>query len=112
MGRGLGSLTAVNHCLNRLTLAIISTFIDDCLEFAFALVNRARPAINEGTTQAIKAYFTKVAFVDMKYLEAGATAMGGLALELARAPINAVTVSVLLALNIPVNKGHYRLRNV
>jgi hypothetical protein len=102
----------VNHCLNRLTLAIISTFIDDCLEFAFALVNWARPAINEGTTQAIKAYFAKMALVDMKCLEAGATAMGGFALKLAWTPINAVAVSVLLALNIPVDKGHHRLPSV
>jgi hypothetical protein len=50
--------------------------------------------------------------VDMKHLEAGATAMGGFALELAWAPINAVTVSELLSLNIPVDKGHHHLPNV
>jgi hypothetical protein len=102
----------VNHCLNRLTLAIISTFIDDCLHFAFALVNRAGPCISESTTQAVKAYIPKMTLVDMKHLEAGATAMGGFALELAWAPINAVTVSELLSLNIPVDKGHHHLPNV
>jgi hypothetical protein len=70
MGRPLVGLTAVQDDSKSVSLLAVRPFIDDGLNLAVALVDRSRSGVEEGCSEAIERYVSKVALIDTNGREA------------------------------------------
>src|SRR5262249_22497990 len=79
VGRPLVGLATVEDCRKSVALLAVRSLIDDGLTLAVALVDRSRPGIEEGCTEAIERHVSKVALVDENGREAPAVSVRGTA---------------------------------
>ena len=79
MGRSLVGLATVQDGSKSVSLLAVRPLIDDGLNLAVALVDRSRPGVEEGCTEAIKRYVSKVSLIDTNAREAATVSVRGAA---------------------------------
>jgi hypothetical protein len=83
--RPLVGLFTVHDGSKSVSLLTVRLLVDDSLTFAVALIDRSRPAIEQGCTKAIERDVSKVALIDANRRKATAVSVRGAGgLELAR----------------------------
>jgi hypothetical protein len=88
-------------------LLAVRPLINDGLTLAVALVDRARPGVEEGCAETIERHVSKVALIDPNGREAPAVSVRGAAcLELARTGVVAVAIAEFDSFDVPIYLCH------